>query len=70
MYLGDLEIEECFLVVLCWNVFVMVVCVNCVYGEFGGYVVSYVFVVDLFEVGFNYFFCGVYVVGGGDLVFF
>lgn len=68
VYLGDVDFEECIENVICWNVMVMVFQVNDNGFGVGGYIVIYVLVVMMFEVGFNYFFCGCSEGYGGDLV--
>ena len=67
---GDLAIEERLASLMRWNALAMVVRANQAYGELGGHIASYASAADLFEVGFNHFFCGANGDAGGDLVFF
>lgn len=53
---GDLIIEVCICVVICWNVLMIVLCVFKKDLEFGGYIGSFVLLVMFYDVGFNYFF--------------
>lgn len=57
-YFGDFEFECKICNINCWNLVVMVIKVNKKSDGIGGYFLIYVFVVELFEVGFNYFFWG------------
>src|SRR5450631_1314051 len=67
---GDLAIEERLASLMRWNALAMVARANAAYGELGGHIASYASAADLFEVGFNHFFRGSQVDGGGDLVFY
>jgi pyruvate dehydrogenase E1 component len=67
---GDLAIEEKLASLMRWNALAMVVRANTAYGELGGHIASYASAADLFEVGFNHFFCARNEAQGGDLVFF
>ncbi|KQO15140.1 alpha-ketoglutarate dehydrogenase [Acidovorax sp. Leaf76] len=71
---GDLAVEERVASIVRWNALAMVVRANQAYGELGGHIASYASAADLFESGFNHFFCAREGVGEGqhrgDLVFF
>jgi pyruvate dehydrogenase E1 component len=67
---GDLATEERLASVVRWNALAMVVRANQAYGELGGHIASYASAADLFEVGFNHFFCARNDSFGGDLVFY
>ncbi|MDM0044669.1 alpha-ketoglutarate dehydrogenase [Variovorax dokdonensis] len=67
---GDLAIEERLGSLMRWNALAMVARANQAYGELGGHIASYASAADLFEVGFNHFFCARDDRHRGDLVFF
>ena len=68
-YPGDLAMEERITSIVRWNALAMVVRANVAYGELGGHIGSYASAAEIFETGFNHFFCGD-AEGRGDLVFF
>ena len=69
-YPGDLELEERITSVMRWNALAMVVRANQAYGDLGGHIASYASAAEIFEVGFNHFFCASGSDSNGDLVFY
>src|SRR5918999_5520986 len=67
---GDEELERRIRRIIRWNAAVMVVRANKNFEGIGGHISTYASAASLYEVGFNHFFEGRHMPGGGDLVYF
>ncbi|MSZ28994.1 MAG: pyruvate dehydrogenase (acetyl-transferring), homodimeric type, partial [Actinobacteria bacterium] len=69
-YPGDLVVERSIRAAVRWNAVAMVDRANHRFNGLGGHLSTYASAASLYEVGFNHFFRGPEVSGGGDQVFF
>jgi pyruvate dehydrogenase E1 component len=69
-YPGNREIERRIKSIIRWNAMAMVVRANRVESGIGGHISTYASIATLYEVGFNHFFKGPDVGGGGDSIYF